>query len=271
MARALPQSVAPQDLARELGSRGELLVMCDYDGTLVPLAPTPEQVKPPPELLDVLDRLARAAGKAVAVISGRRLADLRKMLPVGGLFLAGCHGAELMEPGGKVELLTDPEIAAAIEDLEKRARECVAGHEGFLIENKSFSLALHYRLASPPVAAKVLKRFAGELKALPAGENLQLLWGKKVLEVRPRGVHKGKAVSYLRRKFPRAVPVYLGDDITDEDAFAASSEGFAVLVGERPRPSRARFHLASPRDVLAFLGYLAGCNLVTYGSTGNFF
>lgn len=256
MAHPLPQAVTPRDLARELCRQRELLLMCDYDGTLVPLAPTPEQAKPPQELLHVLAALARAAGKTVAVISGRRLADLRNLLPVGGLFLAGCHGAELMGPDGKVELLASPETAAVMEILEQRARECVGGHEGFLIENKTFSLALHYRLASPPVAARVLKVFIRELGAFLAEKNLQLLWGKKVLEVRPRDLHKGKAVSHLRRKFPQAVPVYLGDDTTDEDAFVASKDGFTVLVGARPRPSRAQFHLTSPQEVLALLNCL---------------
>lgn len=249
--------VDPRELAQELAQARELLLMCDYDGTLVSIAPTPEQAKPSLELLAILDKLVRFPGRRVAVISGRKLSDLEKLLPLEGVFLAGCHGAELKEPGGKARLrLLNSDATKIMADLEKIARKCMAGYDGFLIENKSFSLALHYRLANPTIASKVLESFIGEVSPLLAEKNLELLQGKKVLEVRPKGLHKGIAVKYLLQKFPQALPAYIGDDQTDEDAFAALKKGYSILVSLYPRPSKAKFRLPSTQDVLSLLKYL---------------
>jgi trehalose 6-phosphate phosphatase len=234
--------------------------MTDYDGTLVPLASAPERAVPDEDLLPLLARLAQKPRCVLAVLSGRRLEDLALLLPVPGIYLAGVHGAAVLKPDGQtVSLLNrkEPSLTGTLRRLERLARETVAGRPGFLVENKSYALAIHFRNAAADEAEKVLAAFLQNGENLLSGAGLELLRGKKVVEVRPKGLHKGNAVKWLRHRFPGRTAVFLGDDTTDEDAFAEIESGFCVLVSEEPRQSRADLRLKSPAEVRLFLEALA--------------
>ncbi|SHJ58203.1 trehalose-phosphatase [Desulfofundulus thermosubterraneus] len=253
-----PPLTTPEKLAAWMVTAPQLLLMLDYDGTLVPIAPSPDLAWPNQELLAVLKKLTLSPDRAVAVISGRKLAELHKLLPLTGLHLVGSHGAEIQEAGGKTyRLFENRKLEEDILTLERIARECVAGSSGFLVENKGISLALHYRLAEPELARGVLGSFIERAAPIMGKDRLELLPGKKVLEIRPREVNKGKAVQYLCRKHAGALPVYIGDDRTDEDAFMALGEGCGILISSQPRPSAATARLPSPREVYQMLLLLA--------------
>ncbi|MDN5344808.1 MAG: trehalose 6-phosphate phosphatase, partial [Clostridia bacterium] len=129
------------------------------------------------------------------------------------------------------------------------------GIPGLMVETKGDNLALHYRLAEPGAAAAALGEFRHQVGPY-LKYDLELLAGNKVLELRPRGANKGVAVNYFTRRWPRALPLYLGDDRTDEDAFAAlPANGLAIGVGPR-FSGRAPYVLASPVEVSHFLFYL---------------
>lgn len=249
--------MSPDQLAAKIRGCPELLLMCDYDGTLVPLAPCPELALPGPGLLDLLRQLVRRPGLHLVIISGRSLADLRHLLPVTGLWLAGRHGTQVMGPDGiRRELLPSTSRDIPWPQIFSLARKVTAGIPGLYVENKGEGLALHYRLAEPQVATAVLEKFCQAVE--PHWQyDLEFLSGHKVLEVRRRGANKGVAVHYFTRSWPRALPVYLGDDRTDEDAFAAlPANGLAIGVGPR-FSGRTRYFLPSPVEVSHLLASLA--------------
>ncbi|MBE3582275.1 MAG: trehalose-phosphatase [Thermoanaerobacteraceae bacterium] len=237
--------------------------MLDYDGTLVPLAPRPEQARPGQDLLRILEGLSARPGLKLAVISGRPLGDLYRLLPLSRAYLAASHGRFLSLPGTR-----DGEPRTVIrlgpagpgrevwQSVRSLARAAAASVKGMWVEDKEEGIALHYREADAAQLDGALSAFSREVEPWLASGDLELLRGHKVLEVRIRGVHKGLAVEYLMGLYPQALPVYLGDDTTDEDAFRAlKGRGPAVLVGP-PRPSRASHRLPSPAAVKEFLTLL---------------
>lgn len=248
--------MSPERLVAKVQEYPELLLMCDYDGTLVPLAPAPEKALPDPDLLRLLRQLVSRPELHMAVISGRPLADLRNLLPVPGLNLAGLHGSQVAGPEGNViDLLPPPPGKIPWEEILSLARQLAAGVPGLLVENKGDGVALHYRLAEAGAAARILEEFRNALEPF-LQDGLELIPGHMVLEVRRRGVNKGLAVTHFTRRWPRAFPVYLGDDRTDEDAFAAlSGNGLAIGIGHL-QSVYARCFLASPAEVIEFLRLL---------------
>jgi len=255
-----PPLISPAALAERVATGKKVLLTMDYDGTLVPIAPVPGQARPGERLLKTLAQLGRRPEYTLAVLSGRRLEELRALLPVPGLYLAGIHGAVISRPDGAiVPLFNEADISGAIARLHDLARARIGDRPGFLVENKHLALAIHYRLAEPEAAEEVLASFLRESEKLRRQSGLVLLRGKKVLEVRPPGLHKGKPLAWLKNHFPGHLAVFLGDDTTDEDAFQLlkKENGLGVLISEHPRPSSAALRLKSPCEVQQFLKLLA--------------
>ena len=262
---SLDRPVAPPTPAGALEALGcslraapSLLLILDYDGTLVPLAPVPDLAAPDAPLLDLLSRLARRPATFVHVASGRPRAGLEAWLGSLPIGLHAEHGAWSRRPGavawtGRVE--PAPRWRAAAERL---LRDVTARTPGSLVEEKSSGLAWHYRLAGAGVAARGLAELRTLAAEALAGEPVELLDGDQVLEIRPAGVHKGLVVTSLLAEAPPGTMVAaFGDDRTDEDLFAAVPPGgLAVHVGEGS--SVAPFRLANPAEVRALLASLVG-------------
>jgi trehalose 6-phosphate phosphatase len=220
----------------------------DFDGTLVELAETPGGIAVPNALKPLLDRLAERLEGRLAIVSGRAVDDLRRHLGASAAVLSGSHGAELHYVDGRhVPVSAPPGLAAARAAVHRFA----AGGDGLLIEDKPAGIALHYRLA--PERAQEADAF---LEALAERSGLALQRGKMVAELRPAGSDKGAALRRLMGEppFAGARPVFVGDDLTDEDAFraAAALGGDGVLVGPA-RPSAARWRLDEVADVTRWL------------------
>lgn len=222
------------------------LFALDYDGTLAEVVADPDAARPHPDVPELLRGLT--AAHPVVVLTGRSVAGLLALLPVPGLRVHGVHGMEAGELGGEVSSSVP---RPALEALE-RARRAPPDVAGVRLEDKGLALALHTRNAADPDAAEAeLRRWS---EGLPEG--LEPLWGKRVLELRPRGYHKGRVVEELMRHHPDRTPVVIGDDTTDEDAFRAAPDGVTVKVG--PGESAARYRLPDVRAVVAYLRrYLA--------------
>ncbi len=242
-------------VARVLGKR-ELVLLLDYDGSLVPFASSPLIAAPDPDLMKLLKALAARPGTRVHVVSGRARDIMDQWfgeLPVG---LHAEHGFwSKPMPGGTwlplgLESLDWKDIAMPV--LERYT----TATPGSLIEEKTAAITWHHRMADPEFGARQsmeLGRTLGkELESLP----VEVLPGNKFLEVRMRGLHKGVIVKGLEAAYGGLPPVLaMGDDLTDEDLFAAlPPDGFAVHVG--PRPSRAIYRLAGPAAARAFLSRL---------------
>lgn len=240
--------------APPLPAPDHVALFLDVDGTLLDFAPRPDAVVVdaaiPPLLLDLRERL----GGALALVSGRPLEQIDALFGLHGA-AAGQHGAELRHADGRVERREgDVERIAA---LLREAQQRTAAWRGVFVEDKRDAFALHWRNA--PAFADVVQSFAGEL-LLDAGKDYELLPGHFVVEIKPRGTNKGLALDALMREAPFAGrrPWMIGDDITDEHAFAAAIAhgGAAIRVGA-PRQTHARFALDTPRDVFDWLAAIA--------------
>jgi len=215
--------------------------LLDYDGTLAEIAARPGEAKPYPGVPELLGELARRY--PVYLVTGRRVWDLERLLPVRGLRVYGVHGLEEGTLFGQVRARV-PE--SALWDLEL-VRETIPRLPGLWVEDKELALALHYRGA--PDETAVERALGRWVEGLPRG--LETLWGKKVLEVRPKGHGKGRVARELAARFADRVPVVLGDDATDEEMFRALPGAVTIKVG--PGPTAARFRLPDVAAVVAYL------------------
>jgi len=200
----------------------------DFDGTMVDLAPQPNAVHVPEPLLTVLQDLQSYLQGAVAVISGRPIAQLDEYLSPLQLPVAGVHGAERRDVHGKLHLLnTHP-----LDHVEEAARALASQHPGLLVENKRGSLALHYR-QSPELETLCVATLQQAVQESPG---LTLLRGKMVVEAKPGGASKGRAIEDFMAEAPFTgrTPVFIGDDITDEVGFSTVQRlgGLGIKVGE---------------------------------------
>jgi trehalose 6-phosphate phosphatase len=224
----------------------------DFDGCLVELAPTPDSIRVAPELPALIGRLVERTQGATAVVSGRTVADIDRWLAV-PVAAAGTHGLEhRAAPGGAV--VPQP-IPPEIEVLRRRIRAFPFLRDGVRLEDKGAGLVLHYR-AAPEMEAAVKAAMAEATADLPA---LHLVNGKMVVEAKAAGIDKGTALAAFMAEppFRGRTPVFVGDDVTDEDGFraAAAHGGFGVKVGAGD--SAARFRLPDVAAVHAFLRTLA--------------
>jgi trehalose 6-phosphate phosphatase len=233
-----------------------LALFVDVDGTLLDIAARPDAVIVDASLRRTLMRLHARLGGALAPLSGRALHDVDALLGLGHAAAAGLHGAELRGPDGSA--LATPAVHAAIEAARTRAIEAAATISGLLIEDKGAAIALHYR-AVPDSEMDVRRVAIGMLDL--AGPDYELLNGKFVIELKPKNANKGTALAALMRIAPFAgrTPWMLGDDLTDEDAFAQANAlgGVSIIVGPR-RPTLARHALAGPAAARRWLSALAG-------------
>lgn len=227
---------------------GGAALFLDFDGTLVELAESPDAISVPDALPPLLERLAARLGGRLAIISGRSLADLDRHLALPRLAVSGSHGLELRFPGGPG---VAPAAPAGLDAARRALRRFAASDPGLLVEEKPASIALHYRRA--PRQADAAADF---LAALAARTGLAMQRGKMVIELRPPGADKGDALRRIMREppFAGARPLFVGDDLTDEHAFAAAAElgGAGILVG-RERPTAARWLLPDVASVAAWL------------------
>jgi trehalose 6-phosphate phosphatase len=219
----------------------------DFDGTLVSLADAPQRVYVAPEVPRCLDALSRRLDGAVAIVSGRTVADLRRRLKPWDGPIVGQHGLEIRHADAR--LVRRAVAPAEFPGLARFA----ATHPGVMLEHKGATVALHYRHA-PDLAAAAVDAAVAAVNG--AAGNWRIVEGKMVVELVPRGIGKGAAILELLREppFRGRRPVFAGDDRTDEDGFATvtAEGGVAVRVG--PGASAASYRLADVAAVLAWLG-----------------
>ncbi|MEA3377008.1 MAG: trehalose-phosphatase [Chloroflexota bacterium] len=256
---------APPQVERRIEQARRLRLFLDYDGTLADFAPTPDHVEPQPEVVALLTALADHPDIRVAVISGRRLGHVEELVPVSRLLLAGTYGVELRLPDGeRVDRVPYDEIRPVLEQVKPRWERLLAGRDGFFLEDKGWALAIHARDAAHDEAEEVLDQARRVATAAAEGaarrDQFRILGGHKFLEIGPALAHKGRTVDYLlqRHPWPGALPVYVGDDDKDEEAFAVihAHGGLAVKVCDEPCHTQADARLPSPQAVRRWLATL---------------
>ncbi len=246
-----------EEIERALANK-QAVIFLDYDGTLTPIVKRPEEALLDEGMRTVLKALA--AHCAVAVVSGRDRADVEKLVGLDGLIYAGSHGFDISGPGGlHLQHEGGQEALPDLAEAEKELRERLKLVPGVQVERKRFAIAVHYRNAAAddvPLVNTIVGKVEG------AHARLKKSLGKKIIELRPNiNWDKGKALLWLldRLGFARAevLPVYLGDDLTDEDALRVLAEqGIGILVGDHGQPTQARFRLKDVGEVKQFLELL---------------
>jgi trehalose-phosphatase len=256
----MTQTVPPaldhlQAIAPPRGRR--LAVFLDYDGTLTPIVSQPAHAMLSDSTREAVRTLA--AHMPVAILSGRDLDDVRRRVGINEIIYAGSHGFDIAGPRGLRKQVAT-EFLPILDAAEKELGEKLAGTSGTLLERKRFSIAAHYRQANESGVTKV-ERAVNQTAA--SYRELRIIAGKKVYDLQPDiDWNKGRAVVWLLETLgleqPEVLPLYIGDDLTDENAFRALEQrGVGIVVGAQSRSTAARYGLKSPAEVERFLRELA--------------
>jgi trehalose 6-phosphate phosphatase len=228
-----------------------LALFLDFDGTLVDIVARPELASVSPQLLDLLSTIFRNLEGALAIVSGRPLTDLDRLLAPSIFPAAGIHGIQHRDGTGRVVSRCQTRIPEPV----RQQTRTLAGHDSRLVlEDKEYSLSLHYRLA--PELGTSIRSNLGKIWE-PLEPDFSIQSGKMVFELRPAGIDKGSAIEKFMSEEPflGRHAIFIGDDITDEDAFAVVNRmrGYSARVGEPNPESVAQFTLNDVADVHAWL------------------
>lgn len=246
-----------------LGRRSRVALLLDFDGTLAPIVAKPDEAKMDKGVRALLRKLVGSAGVSVAIISGRPLKELKKLVGLKGVAMAGNHGLTI-EAGG--QRFIHPQAVAKrglIKGMVEALRKATQEIEGALVEDKELSVSLHFRLVKKTDLPLLKKRVKEITVSGAETKRIRVRRGKKVLEFLPSVKwDKGKAALWLLKRTEGAswrgklLPIYLGDDVTDEDGFAAINPwGISVRVG-RGAQTCAQYYLKGIAEVRSLLALL---------------
>lgn len=236
------------------------MLLLDYDGTLCPIADSPEKAVLPKEVRQTLHELTGRPHIRIAIISGRSLNDIKKQVGLDRIIYAGNHGLELSANDTKFVYPSKKQISM-IHEIAKELNPIVENIEGAFLENKKLTLSVHYRNAAKEDALVLKSRVLKTIRTYLEFEQIKFNQGKCVLEIRPNEWHKGALIEWLLahpKKFgikADALSIYLGDDETDESAFSEINQfgGISIFVGSSSKKTNAKFFLSSPKKVYLFL------------------
>jgi len=233
-----------------LFSGKKIAFFLDYDGTLTPIVSRPELAVVSKEMKDIVKKLSRRY--TTAIVSGRMREDVEKLVGIPGLIYAGSHGFDIKGPQVSMVQPQAKEAIPLVSKIIRRLKKELSNLEGVIIEEKKFSVAVHYRLAEEKEVPGI-KTLVQEL--IQENKPLRLMGGKKVFEILPAiDWNKGKAVKWVMNalgiNWEDFSVVYIGDDTTDEDAFrVVATRGMSILVSDKSKASAADFVLSSPKEV----------------------
>lgn len=252
-----------EKLEKEIERRTVFLFL-DYDGTLTPIVDMPEQAILPKKTKEIFKALSENNQCRVAIISGRALRDIKKLVGLKGIIYVGNHGLEIDAPGIVLPSFIFPRIKVIMRNIKNDLKKRLLGMKGIFLEDKGITLSIHYRLATKASFIKMQSVFKETVRPYLARGKIKINKGKKVFEIRPSTQwNKGYAVLCLLERLAAshgekdALPIYIGDDATDEDAFKVlRKRGITIFVG-RPRNSAADYFLNDTKEVADFLKRIA--------------
>jgi trehalose 6-phosphate phosphatase len=234
------------------------LIFLDYDGTLSAIVKKPHLALLSKSRRDFLKRLNRNPNIMLVIVSGRMLKDLKKRVGLAGIYYAGNHGFEINGPKTK---FVHPKARIAkpvLKIIKGKLKAALKGIKGVILEDKILTLSLHYRLVKESDLKRVKKAFRKIIGPFVHKNKIRLTYGKKVFEIRPNiKWDKGKAVLWFLKKFAQktqnSLPIYIGDDTTDEDAFKAlRKKGITIRVGKN-QGSHAQYFIKDVNQVYKLL------------------
>jgi trehalose 6-phosphate phosphatase len=253
--QVLSSRVDLADFYSRLEGARQRVLMLDYDGTLAPFKIRPEQAVPYPGVAESLQALMDQGDTRIVIVSGRRAAEVAELLPLDRMpEIWGAHGWERLTPQGETHR-QEPEAAVQEALAQAEAAAAAVSVPGTRLERKPASIAFHWRGMAASSVAALRERLSSSWKRLADGGLLELMPFDGGLELRASGTNKQHAVkAVLSETTPDSAVAYLGDDITDEDAFrAVKAQGLAVLVRPEYRETAADLWIKPPQELLAFL------------------
>jgi trehalose 6-phosphate phosphatase len=251
-----------QEFSNAVKAASHLLLLSDYDGTLTPIVSRPEDALLASSVREKLQALSRKPSVSVGVISGRTMAEIKSLVSLDGIYYAGNHGLEIQGPNIDYINETARVTRPLMKELAGEFTKALENIDGVIIEDKEFSLSIHYRLVDEQEENTVAATFRRLTRPLLNKNIIRVSSGKKVYEIRPPvDWHKGKAVGVIIREIKsvlspdRILSVYIGDDTTDEDAFKVihRPDGWSIFVGKDNPLSSAGYYLDSTSEVEQFL------------------
>ncbi len=252
------------DIARDWAGKSTMLFL-DYDGTLTPIAANPAQAVLSQENRELIAQLVKTPDMQVVIISGRMLENVKTMVGVDGVIYIGNHGWEIEGSNMHFASLIPVTVSSMMTKIKYELITQLSDIPGAFVEDKGITLSVHYRLVGRDKEFLVRRIFEHICMPYRRQNEIKVHEGKKVLELKPPVAwDKGKAVLWLLKKQEilkgkgQVLPVYIGDDNTDEDAFAAlKDQGITALVGPPRRFSAAQYYLAETQEVTEFLKQMA--------------
>ena len=246
-----------------------LRIFLDYDGTLAAFAPTPDTILPDQKLIALIKKMVHSHGVLPAVISGRRLAHIQKLLPVKGLLLGGTYGIEMQLPDGQLfNILSFEEVRASIEPLIPLWKEWIGKSQAIYLEDKGWALALHNRITEPSDQEPVLLRISKMTEEIMPSEGFRLSGNERFLEIAPIKANKAEAVKLVLSKMTpsNALVFYFGDDDKDEEAFrpVLDAGGFTIRIMKAPVQTKAQVLLKSPEELRGLLDQMVNARQKRY-------
>ncbi|GAA5033274.1 hypothetical protein GCM10011506_25290 [Marivirga lumbricoides] len=255
MEQKLPNALQNINEIYELSGDKKAVLFLDYDGTLTPIVSDPEEAKLPGKTRSALEQLSKIIN--VAVISGRDRKDILSFIDINTLFYAGSHGFDISGPDGmEMQYEEGKKTLPSLDKAEEKLKEKLKNIKGSQLERKKYAIAVHYRNVQEEKVDE-LKSIVEEV--LQSDEKLKKGSGKKILELKPNlNWHKGKALQWLMKELELSkeeyMPIFIGDDITDEDALKAIKDyGVGILVGSHDQETHATYQLKDTTEVVEFL------------------
>ncbi len=269
-------------LSRALGAAGRVYLFLDYDGTLVS-GPRGSALRPRHSLVRRLTQLSEVESFSVFIVSGRPVEELRRLVGIPSIGYIGQRGFEISLPGRPIMYPVEGETAASVlHHVELEVHRALDSLDGIEIEHRGYALVLHTADAERSVAGDAIQRFAATVRSVDTASTLEVLYGDGIVEARMAGWGKGDALSHILRDADAesALAIYVGDDVTDEEAFEAllvwGEDGqvdaswytgdddeddipaaVGILVASKPRPTGAWLFVRDPQEVYEFLSSLS--------------
>ena len=248
------------DELREDFINRHIYLFIDYDGTLTPIVEQPDKAAISEDMRNLLRDLSTKPGCSVGIISGRALKDIKRMVDLERIIYVGNHGLEIEGSKIKFESQISSQLFLIIRNLKEELTNKLSKIKGIFVEDKDVTLSVHYRLATRSSYLLAKKIIEEVIQPFLARNKIKVSYGKKVIDIKPPVQwNKGRVVAWLlaRQTFilrdRPIMPVYLGDDLTDEDAFGMlKNKGLTIYIG-KPKNSQAKYYLKDTQEVFEFL------------------
>jgi trehalose 6-phosphate phosphatase len=252
-----------QKIFTRLHEVDKILLLLDYDGTLVSFKENPRDVITSDEIKSLLTYFVQNKQFIVVIVTGRTLHEIKQLIDIDGLSYAAVHGLQIeLAHKTTYHLHSNENSRSILDKIKDRSVSTFQKEKGIFIEDKTYTLAFHYRALDKKKIQPAINTFLEIVNKIDAENCYEIIHGAKVIEIRPKGGNKGNAVEYILTSYKdvkKKLPIYIGDDTTDEDAFRTlQHQGITIFVTNNSNLSTktAHYWVKNPADVLKFLQYL---------------